>query len=244
MSRETNILDYLDFLQDLDKAKEPYFLEGGQAVNFWAEYYSAAAKAKGLQKFAPFTSKDCDIWIGMAAMRHLQSKASGKLLKGKSPADGQIGIFTIEGDIPRTIDLMSGVYGINPDENERLRQRAYRFNGITVLDPLNLFRSKCHCLIDLDQTDRQDEKHLKMLCLILPAHLSDLIRIVKAGEIKERQLIREIKLLRKFCSLNRCRRALKLIETASESLFPIRKMAESGLERLSALAASTWPDRV
>jgi hypothetical protein len=139
---------------------------------------------------------------------------------------------------------MSGVYGINPDENERLRQRAHRFNGITVLDPLNLFRSKCHCLIDLDQTGRQDEKHLRMLCLILPTHLSDLIRIVKAGEIKERQLISEIKLLRKFCSLNRCRRALKLIETASESLFPIRKMAESGLERLSAFAASTWPDRV
>jgi hypothetical protein len=130
MSRETKILDYLAFLQDLDKAKEPYFLEGGQAVNFWAEYYSATAKVKGLQKFTPFTSKDCDIWIGTAAMRHLQSKASGRLLKGKSPADGQIGIFTIEGDIPKTIDLMSGVYGINPDENERLRQRAHRFNGI------------------------------------------------------------------------------------------------------------------
>jgi hypothetical protein len=31
MPQETNILDYIAFLQDLDKAKEPYFLEGGQA---------------------------------------------------------------------------------------------------------------------------------------------------------------------------------------------------------------------
>jgi hypothetical protein len=242
MPRETNILDYLAFLQDLDKAEECYFLEGGQAVNFWAEYYTANAKTKGLQKFIPFTSKDCDVWIGIGAMRYLQSKASGRLLKGKSPADGQIGIFTTGGDSPRTIDLMSGVYGINPGEMDVLRQRAHRFNGITVLDPLNLFRSKCHCLIDLDQTDRQDEKHLRMLCLILHAHLSNLIGTAKVGEITERQLIREIKLLRKFCSLNRCRRALKLIETTPESLFPIRKMIESRLDRLSAFAASTWPD--
>ena len=46
MSRETNILDYLAFLQDLDKAKEPYFLEGGPA-------YQAAAFTARPQSFLP-----------------------------------------------------------------------------------------------------------------------------------------------------------------------------------------------
>lgn len=40
MPMETRIADYLGFLSDLGAADVPYFLEGGQAVNFWAEYFS------------------------------------------------------------------------------------------------------------------------------------------------------------------------------------------------------------
>lgn len=38
---ETRISDYVSFLRDLGASGTDYFLEGGQAVNFWAEYYSA-----------------------------------------------------------------------------------------------------------------------------------------------------------------------------------------------------------
>ena len=244
MPGETQILDYLAFLQDLSRSNEPYFLEGGQAVNFWAEYYSAKCNPDGLEQFVPFTSKDCDVWIGWAALRYFQGKSGGTLLKGNSPADGQIGIFTIEGEIPKTIDLMSGVYGIRPAQNGLLLGRAPSVNGITVLDPLNLFRSKCHCLIDLDQTERQDEKHLRMLCLILPVHFAALIEEAMAGTINERQLIREIKLLRRFCSLNRCRRALERLALSQDALLPIRAMADSGLPLLSAFVAATWTNTI
>jgi len=81
-----------------------------------------------------------------------------------------------------------------------------------------------------------------MLCLILPVHLSELIAEARAGAIGERPLLREVKLLRTFCSLNRCRRALRQINTNPESLFPIRVMKESGLARLVAFASATWPD--
>ena len=40
MAGKTKPEDYLAFLQQLDEAGQPYFLEGGQAVNFWAEYFS------------------------------------------------------------------------------------------------------------------------------------------------------------------------------------------------------------
>ena len=41
MAPEFRLSDYLGFLIDLGSTEEPYFLEGGQAVNFWAEYFSA-----------------------------------------------------------------------------------------------------------------------------------------------------------------------------------------------------------
>lgn len=37
MAMETRIADYLDFLGELGTANAPFFLEGGQALNFWAE---------------------------------------------------------------------------------------------------------------------------------------------------------------------------------------------------------------
>lgn len=242
MPGSTHILDYVTFLQELGETNEPYFLEGGQAVNFWAEFYSARSRADGLNEFLPFTSKDCDIWIGWAALKYFQAGKGGTFTKGDSPADGQIGVFTIDEMPPRTIDVMSGVYGIRAAENDMLLERAPRVNGISVLDPLNLFRSKCHCLIDLDQTDRQDGKHLRMLCLILPVYLSELVAEAESGAIAERHLLREVKLLRRYCSLSRCRRALLQIKTSPEALFPIRAMKESGLARLAAFARATWPD--
>ena len=68
---ETTPEDYLAFLQQLDQAGQPYFLEGGQAVNFWAEYFSAKEADDLLGSYQPFTSKDCDIWIDGAVLRYL-----------------------------------------------------------------------------------------------------------------------------------------------------------------------------
>ena len=56
MAPEFRLSDYLGFLTDLGATEEPYFLEGGQAVNFWAEYFSAKDSGDALAQFRPFTS--------------------------------------------------------------------------------------------------------------------------------------------------------------------------------------------
>ncbi|MEI6655411.1 MAG: hypothetical protein WCP45_11625 [Verrucomicrobiota bacterium] len=77
MPGSTHILDYVTFLKELGETNAPYFLEGGQAVNFWAEFYSARERADGLDAYLPFTSKDCDIGIGWAALKYFKAKKGG-----------------------------------------------------------------------------------------------------------------------------------------------------------------------
>jgi len=48
MPPDFELADYLGFLTELGETGEPYFLEGGQAVNFWAEYFSAKGKSPRL----------------------------------------------------------------------------------------------------------------------------------------------------------------------------------------------------
>jgi hypothetical protein len=60
---EAGVEAYLEYLQSLRASKTEYFLEGGQAVNFWAEYIDAHIQSRPLSPMRPFTSKDCDIWV-------------------------------------------------------------------------------------------------------------------------------------------------------------------------------------
>ena len=57
MAMDTRIADYLDFLGELGAANAPYFLEGGQAVNFWAEYFSNKGAGEAVEQYRPPTRK-------------------------------------------------------------------------------------------------------------------------------------------------------------------------------------------
>lgn len=235
--------DFVGFLRSLEEQGISHFLEGGQAVNFWTEYMlSRSGDAQGLQDFLPFTSRDCDVWVDWDGMKSLKTREGDSIILSKSPADGQLGIFVLEGEPRRLVDLMSGVYGIPPADNRRLAERALKVNGIRVLDPLHLFLCKCHCLIHLDQTDRQDEKHLRMLARILPLYLSMLLEEAEAGRLEERSFLNDLKLLRKMTSRSVVRRALSQISAEAESLFPAARMKASSLPKLSRFASVTWGD--
>jgi len=91
------------------------------------------------------------------------------------------------------IDLLGSVYGIPQSKIRQLLDRLVMVNGITVIDPVLLFLSKCHCLLGLDQTDRQDEKHLRILCRVLPEHFGEALDNVRCGLATERALINAVR---------------------------------------------------
>lgn len=238
MAADYRLADYLGFLTDLGGTGEPYFLEGGQAVNFWAEYFSAKDSGKGLVQFQPFTSKDCDIWISLAVLRYIEGQTDqGTLVKGTSPADGQLGILTLKGAEALKVDLMTSVYGIRQSKIDQVVSRAIRVNGVSVMDPILLFQSKCHCLLGLDQVGRQDEKHLRMLCAMLPLHFEEALEDTIQGQAHERALINEVKLLQTCLKAQQVKRALELVEVAPSCLIPVDQLRSCGLEKVERFAA-------
>lgn len=167
-ARETCYGDYLDFLQSLHRAGANFFVEGGQAVNFWAEYIDSSGSMRALDPLRPFTSKDCDVWISSSAWENIKRNPGGVLRKIESPADGQLAILTLDQEPPLSVDLMTNVYGLRIGDLPRLLERALDDGGVKVLDPIYLFLSKCHCYLGLDQSGRQNERHVRILALVLP----------------------------------------------------------------------------
>lgn len=83
--------DYAPHLRALGRAGLPYFIEGGQAVNALAEFFSEDVPA--LRKFHPYTSKDCDIWVGKDTLDRIERVLDGELHKAADPSEVQLGIF-------------------------------------------------------------------------------------------------------------------------------------------------------
>jgi hypothetical protein len=222
---EAGIEAYLEYLGSLRKSGAEYFLEGGQAVNFWAEYIDSRIQRKPLSPMRPFTSKDCDIWVSAGTWEILKRDPS--VQKGSSPADGQLGILMLSEKPPRVVDLLSSVYGIDVSEYPRLMQRALDDGTVRVIDPIHLFLSKCHCLLHLLQAVRQDERHVRMMTMILPEYVSLLIADIEEGAISDRDLLKEIKFLKKISTSGPCRRALRSLEIEPRALIPWDRLARS-----------------
>jgi hypothetical protein len=134
------------------------------------------------------------------------------------------------------VDFLSHVFGFSAKEHEKILARTPVFEGVRVIDPLYLFRSKCHCFLDLDQTGRQDGRHVRMLALILPEYVSLLVDGVEAGEVEAKSLIKEIKLLEKIAASGVCRRALGKLEISGEALVPWEMLGACGSEELVRFA--------
>jgi hypothetical protein len=234
--RDAGFEAYLDFLHSLRESGGTYFVEGGQAVNYWAEYIDSENPARPLETLRPFTSKDCDVWINHTTWERLKKSPGGKLQKGTSPSDGQLGILTLQEDPLRVVDLMSTVYGIPLRDHPRLLERVIDNGNIKVMDPIFLFRSKCHCLLGLDQSGRQDARHVRMLSLILPEYLTLLIDQADAENLGERAILKEIKLLKKILGTSACRRALEQLEIEPNTLIPWSKLETCELEIQAAFA--------
>jgi len=84
---------------------------------------------------------------------------------------------------------------VNGASNEELRKPAYLFalgeDGARVQapGPIALLRAKVAIFADINQTGRQDGRHVLILARIPPAYLGDLQTSAREGRMTERKLI-------------------------------------------------------
>ena len=235
--------DFAPALRRIEASRLDYFVEGGQAVNIWAEVYLDAAPE--VTEFAPFTSKDCDLWVGPDLFRQFeQVLPGGTLTRASDPSQGQLGIYTTNDKPPRVIDLFDGVYGRSREEVSRALDRSLVVGGIRLIDPLFLFKAKCHNLAKLpNQEERNDAKHLGILMRILPAHFEVLLELALQHDPAkaDRKLLNEIKLLVSFRRDQWVRRVLEERSISLERALPIERLRTCGLPKTEAFVNSEWP---
>ena len=210
------------WLNQLTDHNISYFLEGGQAVNIWA--YRFLENAPKLRTYLPFTSKDCDIWIDPDGFKKIDNVLDGHLKKSTSPLDGQLGIVT-SNDNDLVLDLLQDVFGLNNNELKKCIDRSLDLNGIKVIDPIYLFKGKCHNLTNLPQADRNDKKHLLMLSIIIPEYIKAYLAALNTEEHTDpKELKNELKLLLSLRKDKHVRQAMDSLKITFKALIPIDQL--------------------
>ena len=80
-----------------------------------------------------------------------------------------------------------------------------------------------------------------MLALVLPGYISLLIDEAAAGNLGDRAVLKEIKLLQKILRTSVCRRAVDQLEINPTSMIPWSQLKTCTLETLSAFARNSSP---
>jgi hypothetical protein len=188
------------FAEVLNSAEKP-ILVGGQAVNLWAEHYASAIPE--LDPLRPFMSKDADIFGDREMAERLAVATKWRLTSYNEPRTIAVAMLTkdVPGKDPLLIEVINTVNGlsskdlVDPDILEIRPGQAYR-----VPSPVILLKAKLANASQLDQSRRQDVRHVQMLIPCVCEYLREAHDRALAGQITERQLINLLETARALCS--------------------------------------------
>ncbi|WP_041243746.1 hypothetical protein [Gloeobacter kilaueensis] len=183
-----------EILFEITESGAEVVLVGGQAVNFWSILF--ARETANWQELQPYTSMDID-FLGTRQDAELIGRALGAKITLNKNIDGgtpNTGVLLVQRkNTTLLIDVLGSVYGVS---TEKILEQALAFIGrnesagvkLKVIDPITLLEGKLANLKGLPQHDRQDEKHIRLLLLVIPEFVASL-------DLKGREFIEVIKAL-------------------------------------------------
>lgn len=179
-------------------------LVGGHAVNLWAWFFRSRI-GKALDQWLPLTSKDLDLVGTVALLDELKLRFGGKYrLSGpRSPVVGQLVVML--GGKNLKIDVLKDVFGLGSKDLAiqapiiEVEDRDGAFSA-RVIPPVVLLQAKIANAARLDQTGRNDRKHVHLMLLVIRAYLSELVEATEAGLIDSRIAVIQLELARKVAT--------------------------------------------
>lgn len=165
----------------------PYLLIGGQAVYFWASRY--AREEPSLEQRRPFVSADIDYQGNRADVVRIAAQlGSLPVFPPKVAMSALAGIVSFRiGNQPASIEIVRFVPGVKPGEAALLAvEHEFQGHTIRVLDPVSLLRGKANLALTVNQKQRRDVEHLRIMVLCVRAFPRETLRGVESGGLLPR----------------------------------------------------------
>jgi hypothetical protein len=175
--------DFEAVFRAISLQKETVILVGGHAVNVWALSYRDRL-GDVLTPLLPFTSGDMDVYATRNALIGLHEALGGKLLLSgpREITDGTL-IVGVEPDT-RELDVLRSVNGLPKLDAQDAIPLVVCGYAVPVLFPHLLLQAKLENALRLDQRERQDVKHVRIMALVLREFLREVVITASAENEK------------------------------------------------------------
>lgn len=233
VSRRRSVEDFEAILRAISKQQEPVILVGGHAVNVWALAYRDRLGSL-LAPLQPLTSGDMDVYGTRHALMELHRELGGKLLLSgpREIIDGTL----ILGTKPNTreLDVLRRVNGIPKIESQSTVTMDVCGYEILVLFPHLLLQAKLENALHLDQSGRQDIKHVKIMMLVLREFLVDVV--TGATSENEKSALALLQEVLQVLTSDNAREFTHLHHVGFDGIMPTDLLRHSPLSRLVKFA--------
>ncbi len=240
--------DFEAVFRAISLQKETVILVGGHAVNVWALSYRDRL-GDVLTPLLPFTSGDMDVYATRNALMGLHEALGGRLLLSgpREITDGTL-IVGVEPDT-RELDVLRSVNGLPTLDAQDAIPLVVCGHAVPVLFPHLLLQAKLENALRLDQRERQDVKHVRIMALVLREFLREVVITASAENEKY-----ALPLLRRALSVLMSdntreftrRHGLSFDEVMPEAELlasPLRKLSGFGQGELVRVLANPKPPR-
>lgn len=175
--------DFEAVFRAISLQKETVILVGGHAVNVWALSYRDRL-GDVLTPLLPFTSGDMDVYATRNALMGLHEALGGRLLLSgpREITDGTL-IVGVEPDT-RELDVLRSVNGLPKLDAQDAIPLVVCGHAVPVLFPHLLLQAKLENALRLDQRERQDVKHVRIMALVLREFLREVVITASAENEK------------------------------------------------------------
>jgi hypothetical protein len=178
--------------QDFDPIfSQGVVIVGGHAVNLWASFYANRGDPV-LAGFAPFTSKDADIFLKDRDLALAVAAAAGwEFRNNPEPRSAVLGAIVMKkGGTELQVDVLRSVTGLTNDDLAVTESITFA-NGksYSVPAPDVMLKAKLANLAAHEQKERQDERHVRILTRCCAHYLADTFAAMRAGNLSEREVV-------------------------------------------------------
>ena len=216
-----------------DADGQPYVLIGGQAVNYWAERYISSEAE--LEKLQPFTSQDIDFKGNRTDVERIAQQLN---LNANYPP--KVAMTALSGFIPfqigdqkSSIEIVRRIAGISDRIDTPAIQAMWNGKTIRVLDPISLLASKLELAATVQQRDRQDVVHLKILLPCVRAFLDELLQQVDLGRLPAKDWLKIVNQVLKLTTNQRAQKIAGKYHINWQDILPLPGIAKSQNEKIA-----------
>jgi hypothetical protein len=216
-----------------DADGQPYVLVGGQAVNYWAERYLSAEDE--LEKLQPFTSQDIDFKGNRADVERIAQQLNlNPNYPPKVAMTALAGFIPFQiGDLKSSIEIVRRIPGISDHIDTPAIQAVWNGKTIRVLDPISLLAGKLELAATVQQKDRQDVAHLKILLPCVRAFLDEVLRQVDLGQLPAKDWLKIVNQVLKLTTSHRAQRIASKHQINWPDILPLPSIAKSQNEKIT-----------